>query len=135
MTVASQTTGSMCSASLWVCIPTLLSSTIRRPRCSSSGVLTWHLKHGVVLQILASELGSALLVRSACTLLRQLANSDAIKTEIVENNGLDLFCRAVDAHISNGGKLARRLLCCTLLCSVTCDFVSNLTCGLIKVHE
>lgn len=57
-----------------------------------------------MLQILASGLGSALLVRSACTLLRQLANSDAIKAEIVENKGLDLFCRAVDAHISNGGK-------------------------------
>ena len=55
------------------------------------------------MQVLASGMSSALLVRAACALLRQLANSDAIKAEIVEQQGLSLFCKAVDAHIHHAG--------------------------------
>lgn len=54
-------------------------------------------------QTLETGLGSAKLTQSACSLLRQLANSDAIKAAIVENKGFDLFCKAVDAHINHAG--------------------------------
>ncbi len=62
------------------------------------------LQTGVSLQVLTSGLGNATLVRSACSLLRQLANSDAIKAEIVDAGGLELLCRAVDAHTTHAGK-------------------------------
>ncbi len=57
-----------------------------------------------LLQVLTLGLGNATLVRSACSLLRQLANSDAIKAEIVDAGGLELLCRAVDAHTTHAGK-------------------------------
>lgn len=57
----------------------------------------------LLVQVLASGLANATLVRSACSLLRQLANSDAIKTEIVDAGGLELLCRAVDAHMPHAG--------------------------------
>ena len=56
------------------------------------------------VQVLASGLANATLVRSACSLLRQLANSDAIKAEIVDAGGLELLCRAVDAHTPHAGE-------------------------------
>lgn len=58
----------------------------------------------LLVQVLASGLANATLVRSACSLLRQLANSDAIKAEIVDAGGLELLCRAVDAHTSHAGR-------------------------------
>lgn len=58
----------------------------------------------VDVQVLASGLANVTLVRSACSLLRQLANSDAIKAEIVDAGGLELLCRAVDAHTPHAGK-------------------------------
>ena len=67
------------------------------------------------LQVLTSGLGNATLVRSACSLLRQLANSDAIKAEIVDAGGLELLCRAVDAHTTHAGKTVT--LCCLELVS------------------
>ena len=56
------------------------------------------------VQVLASGLGNATLVRAACSLLRQLANSDAIKADIVSAGGLELLCKAVDAHTTHAGK-------------------------------
>ena len=58
----------------------------------------------LLVQVLASGLGNATLVRSACSLLRQLANSDAIKADIVDAGGLELLCRAVDAHTPHAGR-------------------------------
>ena len=57
----------------------------------------------LLVQVLASGLANATLVRSACSLLRQLANSDAIKADIVDAGGLELLCRAVDAHTPHAG--------------------------------
>ena len=64
-----------------------------------------------------------MLVRSACSLLRQLANSDAIKAEIVDAGGLELLCRAVDAHSTHAGKTVT--LCCGLRASLI-DWISDI---------
>lgn len=65
--------------------------------------MQWHRSDMLLVQVLASGLANATLVRSACSLLRQLANSDAIKAEIVDAGGLELLCRAVDAHTPHAG--------------------------------
>ena len=67
------------------------------------------------MQVLASGLANATLVRSACSLLRQLANSDAIKAEIVDAGGLELLCRAVDAHMTHAGEGNASAKTCILL--------------------
>lgn len=63
-----------------------------------------HISDTLLVQVLASGLANATLVRSACSLLRQLANSDAIKAEIVDAGGLELLCRAVNAHTPHAGR-------------------------------
>ncbi|DBA96893.1 TPA: hypothetical protein ACH3X3_013048 [Trebouxia sp. C0006] len=77
----------------------------------------------VTMEVLTSGLGNATLVRSACSLLRQLANSDAIKAEIVDAGGLELLCRAVDAHSTHAGKTVT--LCCGLRASLI-DWISDI---------
>lgn len=49
-------------------------------------------------------MGSAAVARSGFGLLRQLANSDAIKNAIVDKDGLELINTAVGAHIACAGK-------------------------------
>lgn len=50
-------------------------------------------------------MGSAAVARSGFGLLRQLANSDAIKNIIVDQDGLELINTAVAAHIDFAGAL------------------------------
>ena len=79
------------------------------------------LKQQLVLpQVLSSGLSSSILVKSACALLRQLANSDVIKAEIVEQQGLDLFCKAVDAHLSHAGLPLVACHMCVCVCVWVC---------------
>lgn len=48
-------------------------------------------------------MGSAAVSRSGFGLLRQLANSDAIKNAIVDQDGLELINTAVAAHAGSSG--------------------------------
>jgi len=41
--------------------------------------------------------------RACLGLLRQLANSDAIKTSIVSTSGLELINQAVSCHVTSAG--------------------------------
>ncbi len=50
------------------------------------------------MQALRSNMGDASLVKSACGLVRQLANSDELKEATIEAGGLELLNRAVAMH-------------------------------------
>ena len=52
--------------------------------------------------MLEQDLHNVGLATAACMLLRQLANSDAIKRKIVGADGLDLLAGVLSAHQGNG---------------------------------
>ncbi|KAK9915509.1 hypothetical protein WJX75_000068 [Coccomyxa subellipsoidea] len=61
------------------------------------------------MQAVRKGMGSAAVARSGFGLLRQLANSDAIKNTIVGQDGLELINTAVAAHIDCAGPLEQAL--------------------------
>ena len=56
-------------------------------------------------QVLNQSLGKPGVVRTAAALLRQLAGSDAIKAEIIEQGALDTITRGVRLHSMHLGAL------------------------------
>ena len=65
-------------------------------------------------------MGSAAVSRSGFGLLRQLANSDAIKNAIVDQDGLELINSAVAVHIGSSGATLPRLICLLLSQASSC---------------
>eukprot|EP00884_Botryococcus_braunii_P005371 jgi/Botrbrau1/14835/Bobra.0278s0005.1 len=61
------------------------------------------------LSALQSNMGDASLVKSACGLVRQLANSDELKEATIEAGGLDLLNRAVAIHSASPATIEQAL--------------------------
>lgn len=54
-------------------------------------------------QVVRRGMGSAAVARGGFGLLRQLANSDAIKNAVVDHDGFELINTAVATHIEGSG--------------------------------
>lgn len=63
------------------------------------------------MQALQSNMGDASLVKSACGLVRQLANSDELKEATIQAGGLELLNRAVAMHSASPATIEQVLLC------------------------